>query len=168
MMHPEHADILLSLGANLGDRVAALRNAVKLLEESCLIGQARVSSIYQTEPVGYTAQPEFLNIALAGRTAKTPRELLQECKRIELLLGRRRRRQWREREIDIDILLYADRVVHLDDISIPHPRMHLRRFVLTPAAEIAGCMQRPPNNMAISALLKECEDRADVEFYAQW
>jgi 2-amino-4-hydroxy-6-hydroxymethyldihydropteridine diphosphokinase len=127
--------VYLSLGSNLGDRAAHLRAAVELLLEAGTV--KATSSFYETEPVDFRDQPWFLNCVVALETGKTPRELLAHALAIEEKMGRRRTRDKGPRTIDIDILLYGDRVIDEPGLKIPHPAMHERRFVLEPLAEIA-------------------------------
>jgi len=131
----------LSLGSNIGDREAALREAIHRLKT---IGRvALVSSIYETEPVELADQPWFLNCAVALETEKTPEQLLTEILSIEEEMGRRRVQEKGPRNIDVDILLYGAAVVESPSLTIPHPAMQQRRFVLEPLAEIAPEAKNP-------------------------
>ena len=135
--------VYLSLGSNVGDRVANLRAAIAALES---LGKVTaVSSFYETEPVEYTQQPWFVNCAVALETEKMPKQLLSGVLKIERDLGRKRnsRQPKGPRPIDIDILLFSGAVVETADLQIPHPAMHLRRFVLDPLAEIASEERHP-------------------------
>jgi 2-amino-4-hydroxy-6-hydroxymethyldihydropteridine diphosphokinase len=125
----------LSLGSNLGDRAANLRAAVAQLDVAGRL--LAVSSFYETQPVDVPDQPWFLNCVAAIETEKTPRELLQLALHVETAMGRLRMRKKGPRNIDIDIVLFGDRVVDQPGLKIPHPGMHQRRFVLEPLAEIA-------------------------------
>lgn len=129
------AEVFLGLGSNLGDRVAHLRQAVEGLRPAIAID--RISSLWRTEPVGLREQPEFLNAALRGRTQLTPRALLALVAEIEAEQGRTRLVPNGPRTIDLDLLVYDDVVVDDPDLTLPHPRMVWRRFVLAPLAEIA-------------------------------
>lgn len=125
----------LSLGSNLGDRAASLRTAIERLRS---VGEVRVvSSFYETEPVEFTAQPWFLNCALALETEKMPRQLLRALLDLERAMGRRRVQNKGPRAIDLDILLFGNSVVNAPGLTIPHPGLAERRFVLEPLAEIA-------------------------------
>ena len=127
--------VFLSLGSNVGDREANLRDAQKRLGA---IGRVTaVSSCYETEPVEFTQQPWFLNCAVALETAQTPQQLMTSILNIEEAMGRRRVQKKGPRTIDIDILLFGDAVLDSPEVTIPHPAMHERRFVLEPLAEIA-------------------------------
>src|SRR5436305_5413122 len=125
----------LALGSNLGDRHSNLLTALQQLQE--LVAITRISSIYETEPVGYLAQPRFLNLVCQGQTSLCAQELLQQAKAIEATLGRQATFHNGPRLIDIDILLYDDVKLQAEHLTIPHPRMHERAFVLIPLAEIA-------------------------------
>jgi len=129
--------VYLSLGSNLGDRYANLRAAIERLGEAGAIGA--VSSFYETEPVEFRDQPWFLNCVVALETSDSPEALLQRALAIEQEMGRVRMKEKGPRLIDIDILLFGDRVVEEQErgLKIPHPAMHQRRFVLEPLAEIA-------------------------------
>jgi 2-amino-4-hydroxy-6-hydroxymethyldihydropteridine diphosphokinase len=127
--------VFLSLGSNVGDREANLRDAQKRLGA---VGRVTaVSNFYETEPVEFTQQPWFLNCAVALETAQTPQQLMTSILNIEEAMGRRRVQKKGPRTIDIDILLFGDAVLDSPEVTIPHPAMHERRFVLEPLAEIA-------------------------------
>ena len=133
--------VYLSLGSNLGDRVAQLRRAIVLLKEAG--PEPLVSHLYETQPVDVPDQPWFLNCVVSLETAKTPRELLKFVLSIEAAMGRVRMRDKGPRRIDIDIVLFGDRIVDEPGLTIPHPAMHERRFVLAPLAEIAPDARHP-------------------------
>lgn len=153
---------VLSLGANLGDRLTALRRAVNLLRSEAFVGEIQISPIYETEPVGFREQPPFFNIVVAGSTLLTPQELLGVCKDIEQRLGRRERLRWREREIDIDVLLYGDIILTNGELELPHPCMLERGFVLVPAAEIVPDFLHPVANKTLRELALLCPDKSEV------
>jgi 2-amino-4-hydroxy-6-hydroxymethyldihydropteridine diphosphokinase len=155
-------NVLLSLGSNLGNRSENISKALDLLSTGNILSDITISSIYETEPFGYKNQPWFLNTAVLGSTHFTPQILLSSCQQIERKIGRKSHLRWREREIDIDIILYGNLIINSDKISIPHPAMHLRRFVLAPANEIAGSMMHPKFGKTIKQLLMECADRSEV------
>ncbi|MGI6296735.1 MAG: 2-amino-4-hydroxy-6-hydroxymethyldihydropteridine diphosphokinase [Armatimonadota bacterium] len=126
----------LALGANIGDKEKTIRQAVRLLETGgCELTAA--SSLYATKPVGYTDQPDFLNAVIAVETDLSPYELLALCNSVERKLGRERTIRWGPRVIDIDILLYEDVEISETTLTLPHPSMLQRAFVLVPLAEIA-------------------------------
>ena len=150
----------LGLGSNLGDREENLRQALSLLGESVEI--IALSSVYQTEPWGYTAQPSFLNLVCGFRTSLGPPELLALVQEVERRLGRVRTIRYGPRTIDVDILLYGDRIVDTPDLQIPHPRIPERAFVLAPLAEIAPDVEHPTLKRPISALLADAPGRETV------
>jgi 2-amino-4-hydroxy-6-hydroxymethyldihydropteridine diphosphokinase len=131
----------LSLGSNLGDRQANLKDALARLKK---LGEiAAVSSMYETEPVDVTAQPWFINCVVALETEKMPKHLLTAVLRIEQEMGRRRLKKKGPRTIDIDILLFGNSMIRAQGLTVPHPSMHERRFVLEPLAEIAPELLHP-------------------------
>jgi len=143
----------LSLGSNLGDREGQLREAIRLLES---VGHvAAVSSFYETEPVEVTDQPWFLNCAVELETEKTPMELMQSLLKIEKQMGRERLQKKGPRTLDIDILLFGDKVIETPELTVPHPAMHERRFVLEPLAEIAPGARHPVLGKTIVEMLQD-------------
>lgn len=137
-----HKVVYLSLGSNLGDREANLRTAIEKLGKVGTV--AAVSSFYETEPVGVTAQPWFLNCAVKLDTEKMPRQLIAAILSIEQSMGRQRKPQQKApRTIDIDILLFGSSIIEIPSLTIPHPRLHERHFVLEPLAEIAPDARHP-------------------------
>jgi 2-amino-4-hydroxy-6-hydroxymethyldihydropteridine diphosphokinase len=149
----------IALGSNLdsdvpgvgGDREANLREAVRRLGA---LGEVRaVSSFYDTEPVGLVAQPRFLNGALLLETELEPLTLLRGMLEVERGMGRVREVAKGPRVIDLDLLLYGDRVVETEELVLPHPEMHGRRFVLEPLAEIAAGMRHPVVGMTVGEML---------------
>lgn len=142
----------LSLGSNIGDREKNLRAAIAKLGELGHI--AAVSSLYETEPVDFAAQPWFLNCAVALLTELMPMVFLSKIQMIEQQMGRRRIQPKGPRNIDIDILLFDDSVVSTPVLQIPHPAMHERRFVLEPLAEIAPEARHPVLKKTVRELLQ--------------
>ena len=146
-----HKIVYLSLGSNLGDREANLRTAIAKLTEIGAV--AAVSSFYETEPVDVTGQPWFLNCAVKLDTEKMPRQLIAAILAIEQSMGRQRKPQQKApRTIDIDILLFGSSVIELPALTIPHPRLHERRFVLEPLGEIAPDARHPAFKRTIREL----------------
>ena len=157
----------LCLGGNLGDRMAALTEALRLLDVTSGMRRAVCSSVYETEPWAVADQPNFLNLVAAYETILSPEDLLTACKSVEAEVGRVASYRWGPRLIDVDILLYGDRVVDLaePDLQIPHPRMAQRAFVLVPLAEIAPHTCVPPQGDTVQRLLDEADDRAGVVWW---
>jgi 2-amino-4-hydroxy-6-hydroxymethyldihydropteridine diphosphokinase len=141
----------LSLGSNIGNREAQLRKAQQRLAKLGRI--THVSSFYETEPVEFTDQPWFLNAALALETNLTPHELMHSILQIEREMGRERLQKKGPRTIDIDILLFGDTILNSAEVTIPHPAMHQRRFVLEPLSEIAPEARHPVLNKTVRELL---------------
>lgn len=145
-------NVYLGLGSNVGDRAAMLRQAVKSLNASG-VEVVRTSSVYETEPMELREQNWFLNMAAACRTELFPLQLLQRLKKIETSLGRKRTVAKGPRTIDIDIILYAQSVMSMPALEIPHPRFRERRFVLAPLAEIAPTLRDPVTKKTMAELL---------------
>jgi 2-amino-4-hydroxy-6-hydroxymethyldihydropteridine diphosphokinase len=152
--------VYLSLGSNLGDREAHLRDALHALQSVVTIRQ--VSSLFLTDPVGVTHQPEFANLAVEADTTLEPPQLLKEVKRVEYEVGRRPTFRWGPRVVDIDILLYGDLVLETPDLTIPHPEMTRRAFVLLPLAQIAPDVIHPVEHRTISELAASAPDAVSV------
>jgi 2-amino-4-hydroxy-6-hydroxymethyldihydropteridine diphosphokinase len=152
--------IYLALGANLGDRSASLRGAVERLRDTVVI--ERMSSVYETEPAYLLDQPRFLNMVLSGYTALDPHALLAVLKRIERDMGREAGPRYGPRAIDVDILLYDRLEFATTDLTIPHPRMAERPFVLAPLAEIAPELVPPGWSHSIGALAELVRGNGDV------
>ena len=137
----------VGLGSNLGDREQLVRAAAEL------IGAARLSTIIETEPWGYEDQPRFLNAVAEVETRLEPQPFLAHLLDVERRLGRERvGPQWGPRTIDLDVLLFGDRVVDEPGLVVPHPRLHERRFVLEPLAELAPELEIPGNGTVRAAL----------------
>lgn len=151
----EQVTVYLGLGSNLGNRQGNLDQALKLLSQRMQVG--KVSSIYDTEPVGNTNQPRFLNLVCEVKTRLTPEGLLTMLKGLEQMMGRRSK-TGEPRIIDIDILLYGDKVMQTKDLEIPHPKMVDRQFVLVPLAEIAPDVVHPVTKKTIKEMNKAVKE----------
>ncbi len=149
--------VLLSLGANLGNPRETISRAIDLIAQR-LLADVCASAFYETAPVGITDQPVFINAAVVGTSFATAQQIHDACKQIEKELGRQHRERWHQREIDIDVILVGDCIYDEHDVHIPHPRMHERRFVLVPACEVAPDMVCPRTDKPLSQLLTECTD----------
>ena len=145
--------VYLSLGSNLGDRNAYLRDAIHRLQATGRVES--VSSAYETQPVELTDQPWFLNCVVALEMSSTPSQVMEQVLDIEKTMGRQRVQKKGPRTIDIDILLFGDVVVNTPELTIPHPAMHERRFVLAPLAEIAPEAKHPRLNKTMRELLEK-------------
>jgi 2-amino-4-hydroxy-6-hydroxymethyldihydropteridine diphosphokinase len=143
--------VYLGLGSNLGDREENLQKALSLLADHPQITVVKTSSFYNTAPVGFVNQPDFLNAVTQIETSLSPRELRDATRHIESQMGRQRTIRWGPRVIDIDILLYDNERIEEDDLKIPHPEMMKRRFVLEPLAEIAPDLVLPDGRTAREA-----------------
>ena len=128
----------LGLGSNMGDRAHQLQQAIQIIDRFQHIDVTSVSPIYETEPVGYTDQPQFLNLCIEIETTLKPQELLKRCLETEQALHRVRKIRWGPRTLDVDILLYGNEIIEEDNLIIPHPRMVERAFVLIPLNDIAS------------------------------
>jgi 2-amino-4-hydroxy-6-hydroxymethyldihydropteridine diphosphokinase len=146
---PNHA--YLSLGSNVGDRQTHLRHAIAQLQANGHV--VSVSSFYETEPVDFTEQAWFLNCAVSLETTETPEHLMAAILQIEQKMGRQRTQPKGPRIIDIDILLIGDKLIDSPALTVPHPAMHQRRFVLEPIAEIAPSLRHPLLKKTILELL---------------
>jgi len=145
-----HKIVYLSLGSNVGDRDANLRSAIERLRA---LGEvAAISSFYETEPVEFTAQPWFLNCVVKLSTEKMPKQLLAGILDVEQRMGRRRTQKKGPRTIDVDILLFGNSIIETKGLTVPHPAMHERRFVLEPLAEIAPDVRHPAFKRTIREL----------------
>lgn len=161
-MESERVTAYIGLGSNLGDRAGNLLYAVRgLVEASFLV--TKLSAIYETEPVGIETDQNFLNMVAEIRSeAVTPSQMMARLLRIEYLLGRTDKSLKKSRTIDLDLLLFGDAQTDSPFLTVPHPRMHQRNFVLVPLAEIAPRVVHPILQADIKTLVSECEDRSAV------
>ncbi len=154
--------VLLSLGGNLGDREDNLRKALRALRALEGVALGRVSHTYETEPLGDTAQPVFLNLAAEIETDLGPLELLDAVKGIEKRLGREATYRWGPRVIDIDLILCGSEVIDGERLTVPHPEFRKRAFVLAPLAEIAPDAIDPVTGRTVAELAACVEDKGKV------
>ena len=155
--------IYLGLGTNLGDRAANLQAATQGLATKMVI--TAVSPIYQTPPWGIADQPDFLNLCLAAKTDLSPAEVLTFVKSLEVALGREPAERWGPRLIDIDLLFYANQIIETEKLTIPHPGLAERVFVLRPLADIAPEFVHPVLNETIADLAARVADQ-EIRPYA--
>ncbi|MFN3285687.1 MAG: 2-amino-4-hydroxy-6-hydroxymethyldihydropteridine diphosphokinase [bacterium] len=149
--------VFLSLGSNVGDRRANLVAALRLLDAEG-VRLVRQSSWYETDPVGYTEQPPFLNLVVEVRTALDPLALLRCAQRVEAALGRVREVRWGPRTVDVDLVLYGQRVIRTGELVVPHPRLRERAFVLVPLCEVAPDLVLP-DGTPVATLLPAVADQ---------
>jgi 2-amino-4-hydroxy-6-hydroxymethyldihydropteridine diphosphokinase len=145
----------MSLGSNIGDRVANIRKAVDLLNKNNRV--TAKSNVYETPPWGVKTQPRFLNCCVTLETGESPLDLLRGVKDIEREIGRAARGRWEAREIDIDILTYGDERITSEELTIPHPLMRERAFVLVPLLDIAPGFKHPESGESIDCLLQQTD-----------
>lgn len=158
----EH-QLILSLGGNLGNKAIIFRETSDLIEEH--IGVIKLSSpVYETPPWGFVSKHPFWNRVLVVFTRLLPHEVLQEIRRIEKKFGRQRDKDvYLSRKMDIDILFYDHLVIATEDLTIPHPLIGQRRFVLAPLADILSGFNHPVTGKSISEMLKECPDQSEIK-----
>jgi len=158
---PASSRVFIGLGSNLGDREANLEEGRARLEQRGF-HTARTSSLYLTEPVGGPPQEWFLNAVVGGETALSPEDLLAHCLDVESELGRVRGIHHGPRTLDLDLLLYGPEVRDSPRLTLPHPRLAERRFVLVPLEEIAPDARHPVSGLTVRELLRRCPDRSEV------
>ncbi len=158
----EYNQVYILLGSNRGNSWEYLAKAIELV--SLHAGNVfQQSSVYETEPWGFSDEQNFLNQAIEIRTEQSPEELLKTLNAVEEWLGRKRTgNKYESRTIDIDILFFNNEIIETESLKIPHPLMHQRKFVLEPLAEIAGFFIHPVLKKTVGALLLECSDKTAV------
>lgn len=163
MQKAPNTNAYIGLGSNLGDRAGNLLLAVRAMMEAGL-EVVRLSNIYETEPVETFAQPAFLNMVaeVTSPTISSSEEVLEKLQRVELGLGRTRSVSMGPRTIDLDLLFYQDEQRNTEFLTLPHPRLHLRRFVLVPLAELAPYLVHPSFHKTITELLQSVRDDSAV------
>ena len=157
----------LCLGSNSGDRLKYAEQAVSLISLAQNLKIIRTSALYETEPWGVKNQNWFLNMALEIKTDLSAEDLLLKCLNIEKTLGRNREKEqrWGERPIDIDIIFYDKEVINTEILTVPHPRMHQRAFVLVPLLELIPDFVHPVLNKSISELYDDLDEVEEVVLY---
>lgn len=158
---PEESRVFLGLGSNLEDRFDHVAEALNRIETRG-VSVCTCSLLYETEPVELVNQPDFINLACEVRTVLKPGQLLEACHGVEAEMGRVRLESKGPRVIDIDILFYGKQVLCSRRLSIPHPAITQRRFVLIPMVEIAAEFQHPVSGLSMTELLKRCADQSAV------
>jgi 2-amino-4-hydroxy-6-hydroxymethyldihydropteridine diphosphokinase len=158
-------EVYLGLGSDLGNREANLLNAIGALETE--VGRIiAISPVYETDPVGFKGNADFLNMVISAETILSPDETLKKILTIESEMGRVRvENRYGSRIIDIDLLLYADEIINDFSLIVPHPRMHERKFVLVPMNDIAPGLNHPVLGKTMSKLLADCKDKGRVRLF---
>lgn len=160
----DSSSLVLHLGSNKGNREIYLHKALEALENA-FSKPIEISQLYQTAAWGIESQQDFLNIAAVYSSNLEPKKILLLLKTIERKIGRKPNIHWREREIDIDIIFYGNKVFKSHDLEIPHTLMHLRKFVLLPLAEIIPYYIHPVFSKNVKLLLEECNDPLYVKLW---
>lgn len=157
--------ILLGLGSNIGDRQQNILLAIDRLQKHAAIAVQKISPLYETEPFGFKEQAAFLNAVLQITTALSPEALLRFCQQVELELGRERKMHWGPRTIDIDLLIFDGITLNTADLTLPHPYLAARRFVLVPMAQITNAAII--KGLTATELLSQCADEGQVVLYQE-
>lgn len=153
----------LAFGANLGDRDQTLRAARDILQSTPGFNLLACSPLYESDPVGGPqGQPPYLNAVLAATTELAPRQLLELCQQIETDFGRERKEKWGPRTLDIDLLLFGPEIIDEPDLTVPHPRLHERRFVLAPLCDLAPDLVHPRLRKPAHRLLAELDPAQQI------
>lgn len=163
-----HSDVIIGLGSNLGDRFKALSRALAMIGKEAGRVEA-TSSVWETEPWGFEADEQFLNMVAVIDTVMQPLQLMQLFRSVEGRMGRRRHGggRYESRIIDIDILLWGDRIISVPGLEVPHPAIADRRFVLEPLCEVAPGAMHPVTGLTAAEMLAMCDDRSDVRLAAR-
>lgn len=162
-MDTEYTTAFIGLGSNLGDRAGNIAMAIRALMEASFVVH-KLSAIYETEPVEIESETNFLNMVAEIRVQNvSPAQMMARLLRIEYLLGRRDKSLKKPRTVDLDILFFGDQQLESEFLMLPHPRLHLRKFVLCPLAEIAPNFVHPLLKMEIADILAGCEDKSEVK-----
>lgn len=155
------SEAYIAIGCNLGEKRRQMVQAIDLMQS---LGVLRaVAPLYRTGAYGYTDQPDFLNSVVCLKTGLPPLELLEALKRLEHRLGRKKRERWGPREMDLDIIFYNGQLVNEEGLTIPHPDLSNRRFVLQPLADIAPDFISPRHHRTVATLLAECPDKTNIQ-----
>lgn len=168
MKMPVWSRVIIGLGSNMGDRLAALGRALTHISQEAG-NLCAVSSLWESEPWGFDADEHFYNLVAVLETVMQPQELMQLFRSVEGRMGRTRNKggRYESRIIDIDILLWEDRIISLPGLEVPHPKIADRRFVLEPLCEVAPDACHPVTGMTSLEMLAGCEDRSDVRIAGQ-
>ncbi|WP_044895770.1 2-amino-4-hydroxy-6-hydroxymethyldihydropteridine diphosphokinase [Bacillus alveayuensis] len=158
-------NVYIALGSNIGNRLRYLHDAVKKLDEHEQISVVDTSSIYETEPVGYVEQDDFLNMVIQVKTTLSPFALFEVTQKIEIVLGRKREIHWGPRTLDLDILLYNHENIETEQLIIPHPRMLERAFVLVPLLELNPNIDIPSNQKSLRLIIDELPDKEGIRIW---
>ncbi|NOU46601.1 MAG: 2-amino-4-hydroxy-6-hydroxymethyldihydropteridine diphosphokinase [Bacteroidales bacterium] len=157
--------VFILLGTNLGNREANLRDAITKITELCIHKPIK-SSVYETLPIGFDSDLKFLNQVISIVTSLDPFELLEKLLEIELLLGRERQgKGYSSRTIDLDIVYFNSDIIQSETLTVPHPRLHLRRFTMVPMVEIAPDFIHPVLGLSQTRILSQLEDKNEVRNY---
>jgi 2-amino-4-hydroxy-6-hydroxymethyldihydropteridine diphosphokinase len=154
------AKVCIALGSNLGDR---RENFIRALKKFITFGKIlSIAPLYRSEAYGYKEQPDFFNSVVILETELKPKILLDKLKEIEKTIGRKQRRRWGPREIDLDIIFYDREVMESKKLTVPHPDFHNRKFVLKPLVDVAPDYLPPLHTLKIWQILEECKDNTNV------
>ncbi len=162
------AKVFLGLGSNIGDRKKYLEEAIQGIKNIPGTKVLKLSSVYETEPWGFSEQEEYLNAVIEIETQQAYEKLLKEVKGIEIILGRDKTDKWKSRKIDIDILFYGDLVYEDENLHIPHKHIEDRNFVLVPLNEIEPDFVHPITKKKISEILQNSKDKLKAGFHSKF